>query len=56
MEERNLTINELAETTRIRKEYLKKIEEGKAYGMQYEKHLLKIAKSLNTKLSVLLKF
>jgi len=55
-EEKGMTINELAEKTGLRKEYLKKIEEGKAYGVLLEKHLLKIAKGLNVKLSVLLNF
>ena len=32
-EERNITIEELSVITGIRKEYLKKIEAGKAYGL-----------------------
>lgn len=32
-EERNMTIEELSVITGIRKEYLKKIEAGKAYGL-----------------------
>ena len=55
-EEKGMTINELAEKTGIRKEYIRKIEQGKAYGVLIEKHLLRIAKSLNIKLSELLKF
>lgn len=51
-----MTIKELAEKTEFKKEYLKKIEEGKAYGVLIDKHLLKIAKCLNIKLSELLNF
>ena len=55
-EEKGMTINELAQISGLRKEYIKKIEHGKACGVLLEKHLLKIAKCLNIKLSELLKF
>ena len=45
-EEREITTKELAQKTGIRKEYLEKIEEGTAYGVRMEKHLLKISKGL----------
>lgn len=52
-EERNISIKELSERTGIRKEYLKKIENGIAYGVILDKHLLKIAKELKVRLSEL---
>ena len=52
----NLSIGELHEKTGIRKEYLKKIEEGTAYEVMIERHLYKIAKALKIKLYVLLDF
>ncbi len=55
-EERCMDINELSKKTGIRKEYLNKIEKGVAYGVLLEKHLVKIAKALNVKLSELLDF
>ena len=55
-EEKQKTIKELSETTGIRKEYLKKIEDGKAYGVLFEKHLVKIATALNIKMSDLFNF
>lgn len=51
-----MTIKELSEKTGIRKEYLRKIENGKAYGVLFDKHLLKIAIALNTKISDLFDF
>ena len=41
-ENRQITIKQLSKITGIRKEYLKKIELGTAYGVMMEKHLLKI--------------
>lgn len=55
-EERNLTIKELALKTGIRREYLQKIENGSAYRVLLEKHLLKIADSLKIKLSELFNY
>ena len=55
-EEKQMTIKELSEKTGIRKEYLRKIEDGRAYGVLFDKHLLKIAISLNTKISDLFDF
>lgn len=55
-EEKQMTIKELSEKTGIRKEYLRKIECGKAYGILFDKHLLKIAIALNTKISNLFDF
>ena len=37
----------MSEKTGIRKEYLRKIENGTAYGLLLDKHLLKIAIALN---------
>lgn len=50
-EERNISIKKLSEKTGIRKEYLKKIEIGNAYGIMLNAHIVKIAKVLNTDLS-----
>ena len=52
---RNISINELSEKTGIRAEYLKKIENGKAYRVTLNRHLSKIANVLNIKLFELLK-
>lgn len=52
-ESKKISMSELSEKTCIRKEYLLKIEQGKAYGIQIEKHLVKIAKGLNITLSQL---
>ncbi|MBR6163227.1 helix-turn-helix domain-containing protein [bacterium] len=52
-ESKKVTISELSKKTCIRKEYLLKIEQGNAYGVQIEKHLVKIAKGLNITLSQL---
>lgn len=50
------SIQELSKITKIRTEYLKKIENGTAYGILIEKHLIKIAKALKIKVSELLDF
>lgn len=55
-EKRCITLNELAEKTRIRKDYLQKIENGTAYGVKLENHLLKIAKVLKISLYELFNF
>ncbi len=55
-EKRQLSLKELSKITGIRKEYLSKIEQGNAYGILIERHLLKIAKSFDIKLSELLDF
>ena len=55
-EEKQITIKELSEKTGIRAEYLRKIEQGEAYGVLIDKHLLKIACCLNLKMSQLLNF
>ena len=55
-EERNLTIKDVSIKTGIRAEYLSKIEQGKAYGVRMETHLLRIAKTLKVKMSELLDF
>ncbi len=49
---RNLTIKQLSQKTKIREEYLKKIEKGTAIRMS-TKHLFIIAEILNTKASCL---
>ena len=55
-EERNLTIKDLAEKTGIRVQYLQKIESGKAYGVEIEKHLYKISKALSINFIEIFKF
>ena len=55
-EKRQLSLKELSKITGIRKEYLSKIEQGNAYGILIERHLFKIAKSFDIKLSELLDF
>lgn len=52
-ESKGMTISELSEKSGLRKEYLLKIEQGNAYGIQIEKHLVKIAKGLNINFSEL---
>lgn len=42
----NFTVKQLAEKSKIRKEYLYKIEKGKAYGM-HTGHLFAICEALN---------
>lgn len=50
-EDKGFSISELSEKTGIRKVYLQKIEKGNAYGMTFEKHLIKIADALEIELS-----
>ena len=52
-EYRNIDINELSKKTGIRKEYLEQIENGTAYGVLIERHLVKIANAFKIKLSEL---
>jgi len=54
-EKENITLEELSKKTKIRKQYLKKIENGKATGMPCF-YLLILAQALNTKASELCKF
>lgn len=46
-EERNISLKDLSQKTDIRWQYLQKIENGKAYGVLLERHLLKIANALS---------
>lgn len=46
-EDKGVTIFELSQRTGIRKEYLKKIEDGTAYGVLLCKHLVRIANALD---------
>lgn len=55
-EEKELTISELSQQTGIRKEYLKKIEEGTAYRVLLCKHLVKIANALDVSISTMFKY
>ncbi len=55
-ENKNITLDELSKTTGIRKNYLKKIEDGLAYGVLVEKHLLKIARTLKISMQELFDF
>lgn len=55
-EQKGLTLKELSERTGIRKEYLKKIEEGTAYGVLLCKHLVKIANALDISLCTMFKY
>jgi len=50
-EEKGITLSTLSKKTGIRKEYLQKIEDGKAYGVLLERHLFKIASALTIKIS-----
>lgn len=52
---KNITIKILSERTGIRAEYIRKIENGKAYGITLTKHVFYIAKALNVKPSELVK-
>lgn len=52
----NLSIKDLSELTGIRKEYLKKIENGTAYRVLIDKHLAKIADALKVPLRSLFDF
>ena len=49
-EEKKITIQEIYEKTGIRVEYLKKIENGTAYGILIDKHLSRIANALRVEL------
>ena len=55
-EEKSLTIKDVSLKTGIRVQYLQKIEKGFAYGVRLEKHLLKIAITLQVKMSELLNY
>ena len=55
-EAKQITIKELSKKTGIRVEYIRKIEQGKAYGVLIEKHILKIANALSIKMSELFSF
>lgn len=52
-EERKISIEEMSYKTGIRKEYLRKIEKGTAYGVLLNKHLIKLAAALEVNLSKL---
>ena len=54
--QKNLTIKDVSLKTGIRKQYLYKIENGTAYGVYIDKHLLKIATVLQVKMSDLFDF
>ena len=54
-EEKNLSIKDMALKTGIRVQYLKRIEEGSAYGISIDRHLLKIATTLELPVYKLLK-
>ena len=49
-EKREISIKELSEKTGIRQEYLKRIENGTAYGILIKRHLVKIAEVFEIKL------
>ena len=53
-EERNLTIQELSKLTKIRMQYLKKIEAGKAYGMT-SSYIFIFAKAFNIRPNEIIK-
>ena len=55
-EEKNLTIKDVSQKTGIRLQYLQKIEDGLAYRVTLEKHLVKIAKALSLNFSELFNF
>ena len=55
-EERNVSLKELSIKTKIRIQYLKKIEEGKAYGMLVDKHLIAIANGIGVNIHELFLF
>lgn len=55
-EEKGLSLEELAHKSGIRKEYLQKIEQGKAYQMKLCRHANAIAKVLNKKVYDLFDF
>ena len=53
-EKNGLTIDELASKSGLRKQYIEKIESGKAYGLSTTK-FFKIAEALQTTASILVK-
>ncbi len=53
-EKNELTIDELASKSGLRKQYMEKIESGKAYGLSTTK-FFKIAEALQTTTSILVK-
>jgi len=53
---KNISIKELSDMTKISVKYLTKIENGLAFGMCINKHLLVIANALKVKLSDLFEF
>lgn len=53
-EKNGLTIDELASKSGLRKQYMEKIESGKAYGLSTTK-FFKIAEALQTTASILVK-
>ena len=55
-ENQNISIKELSVMTKISVKYLTKIENGLAFGMCINKHLLKISNALNLKISDLFEF
>jgi len=55
-EKRNISIEKLSDETGIKKEYLKKIENGNAYGVKINKHIFKIAKALKISFSEIFDF
>ena len=54
--ERKITIKEIAQRTGLRTQYIRKIEQGTAYGVLLDKHLAKISTALEIKMSVLFDF
>jgi len=52
----NISLNEVSQKTGIRVSYLKKIEDGFAYGVLLNTHLVKISKALEVKLSKFFEF
>ena len=55
-EARNLTLKDVSLKTGIRVQYLKKIENGTAYGVKIEKHLYKISKALSINFAEMFNF
>ena len=51
-----ISLNEVSQKTGIRVSYLKKIEDGFAYGVLLNTHLVKISKALEVKLSKFFEF
>lgn len=54
-ESQNLSLKEFSEKSGLNIEYIKKIESGTAYGIGFQKHMLKIAFSLNTEIEEIIK-